>query len=241
VSSDGQGRPVALVTGAATGLGYETCKQLAQRGYAVMLSALTAEEASAAAVRLRGEVPGAEVDSCALDVRSVDSAQAAADRVRQRFGRLDTLVNNAAILEEFTAPGALGIDPAVVLRTIDVNALGVLRVSQAMIPLLRDSGGGNLVNLSSGLGSIATMSGRFTGYRLSKVAINALTLMLHAELKGSGIRVNSVCPGHVKTPFGGPMATREVPEGAAGIVWAATLGPDGPSGGFFRDGAPIPW
>jgi NAD(P)-dependent dehydrogenase (short-subunit alcohol dehydrogenase family) len=233
---------VALVTGASTGLGLETCRQLAARGWAVVLTALSKEDAETAAAALREERPGATIVGHELDVTSVDQARAAATFVKERFGRLDTLVNNAAILLEYELPGALEVDPEIVRRTFGTNTLGVLTVSQAMIPLLRASrGGGNLVNVSSGLGSIATMGARFTGYRLSKAAINALTLMLHAELAGSGIRVNAVCPGHVKTPFGGPMATREIPEGAQGIVWAATLGEGGPSGGFFRDGAPIPW
>lgn len=232
---------VALVTGASTGLGLETCRQLIARGWAVVLTALSKEDAETAAAGLREERPGATIAGHELDVTSVDQARAAATFVKERFGRLDTLVNNAAILLEYELPGALEVDPEIVRRTFGTNTLGVLTVSQAMIPLLRASRGGNLVNLSSGLGSIATMGARFTGYRLSKAAINALTLMLHAELAGSGIRVNAVCPGHVKTPFGGPMATREIPEGAQGIVWAATLGEGGPSGGFFRDGAPIPW
>jgi NAD(P)-dependent dehydrogenase (short-subunit alcohol dehydrogenase family) len=233
---------VALVTGASTGLGLETCRQLAARGWAVVLTALSKEDAETAAAALREERPGATIVGHELDVTSVDQARAAATFVKERFGRLDTLVNNAAILLEYELPGALEVDPEIVRRTFGTNTLGVLTVSQAMIPLLRASrAGGNLVNVSSGLGSIATMGARFTGYRLSKAAINALTLMLHAELAGSGIRVNAVCPGHVKTPFGGPMATREIPEGARGIVWAATLGEGGPSGGFFRDGAPIPW
>lgn len=232
---------VALVTGASTGLGLETCRQLAARGWAVVLTALSKEDAETAAAALREERPGATIVGHELDVTSVDQAKAAATFVKERFGRLDTLVNNAAILLEYELPGALEVDPEIVRRTFGTNTIGALTVSQAMIPLLRASRGGNLVNVSSGLGSIATMGARFTGYRLSKAAINALTLMLHAELAGSGIRVNAVCPGHVKTPFGGPMATREIPEGAQGIVWAATLGEGGPSGGFFRDGAPIPW
>lgn len=232
---------VALVTGATTGLGLETCKQLAALGWAVVITAVDRADAERAAEALRGAVPGATVRATGLDVTSAEQARAAAEFVRAELGRLDTLVNNAAILLEHTLPGALAIDPEIVRVTFDTNALGVLRVSQAFIPLLRESGGGNLVNVSSGLGAMATMAGRFTGYRLSKVSINALTLMLHAELAGAGIRVNAVCPGHVKTPFGGAGATREIPEGAAGIVWAATLGPEGPSGGFFRDGRPIPW
>ena len=114
-----------------------------------------------------------------------------------------------------------------------------MRVSKALGPLLGP--GANVVNVSSGMGGIAAMGGGSLGYRLSKAALNAFTRVLHAELSPRGVRVNSVCPGWVRTDLGGARAPRPVEEGAAGIVWAATLGPDGPSGGFFRDGKPIPW
>lgn len=233
---------VALVTGASTGLGRETCLQLARKGWTAVLTALTRAEAEAAVEALAAEdLEGEVVGYGPLDVTSREQALAAAIFVRDRFGRLDALVNNAAIIIEQDTPSALEVPPAAYVRTIANNAGGALTVAQAMVPLLREGEGGNLVNVSSGMGGLAGMGGTFAGYRTSKTALNALTRILHSELEGSGVRVNSVCPGHVKTPFGGPGATREVPEGAAGIVWAATLGPDGPSGGFFRDGEPIPW
>ena len=227
--------PVSLVTWAATGLGRETCRQLAEAGWTVVLTALTADEAAEVAAELGdGVVPYGP-----LDVTSAEHAGAAAAWVSAHFGRLDALVNNAAIIVEHARPTALGVDPAWVTRTFANNTVGALTVSQAFAPLLQADGGGNLVNVSSGMGSLGSMGGGYPGYRLSKAALNALTRVLHAEL--DGVRVNSVCPGHVKTAFGGPGATREVPEGAAGIVWAATLGPEGPSGGFFRDGEGLDW
>jgi len=224
---------VALVTGAATGIGKETCRQLAALGWQVVLTARTREQAEAAAEGIDGAT------GFGLDVTQSDEARAAADFVRERFGRLDALVNNAAIIVEQATPQALSVDPDLVLQTYATNTIGALRVAQAFAPLLRERGG-NLVNLSSGMGALCEMGEAFAGYRMSKTGMNALTRILHAELPPE-VRVNSVCPGWVKTPFGGPGATREVSEGAAGVVWAATLGPDGPRGGFFRDAEPIDW
>ncbi len=223
---------VALVTGATTGLGRETCRQLAEAGWTVVLTGLTADEAEAVA-----EEVGA-VGFGPLDVTDGEQARAAAAWVRERFGRLDALVNNAAVIVEHGDPSVLTIEPALVTRTFANNTVGALTVAQAFAPLLTESRG-NLVNVSSGMGALADMGGSYPGYRLSKAGLNGLTRVLAAELPE--VRVNSVCPGHVKTPFGGPGATREVDEGAQGIVWAATLEAGGPSGGFFRDGQPIAW
>lgn len=230
--------PVALITGAATGIGKETARQLAELGWTVILTARTAAQAEAAAAEL---APAGEVVPMALDVTSDADAAAVAERVRARFGGLDALVNNAAvILVASECSGILDESPAEVLGTVDVNTVGALRVTQALVPLL-EARRGTVVNLSSGMGALSGMGGGYFGYRLSKAGMNALTRVLHAELHGRGIRVNSVCPGWVKTPFGGPGATREVPEGARGVVWLVTRGEDGPSGGFFRDGEPIAW
>jgi NAD(P)-dependent dehydrogenase (short-subunit alcohol dehydrogenase family) len=154
-------------------------------------------------------------------------------------GRLDVLVNNAGILYD-TWQRALDADLAVVRKVFDTNTLGAWRVSQAFLPLLRRSRHGRIVNVSSGAGAFASMDGHAPAYSISKVALNALTCMLAAELRPAGILVNAVCPGWVETDMGG-AGGRPVAEGAAGIVWAATLPDNGPSGGFFRDGKPIEW
>ena len=233
---------VALVTGANRGLGFEVCKQLGERGYAVVLSARSLAKAEAAVGRLTQELNAKSVLVPAqLEVRSENDVSALALLLRERFGRLDMLVNNAGVFLDDRELQGVDVDLGVVRDTFENNTIAVLRVTQALLPLVRESGGGNIVNVSSGFGSLSEMGSRYTGYRLSKVALNGLTRILHTELHQEGVRVNSVCPGWVRTDMGGAAADRSVAEGASGIVWAATLGEGGPSGGFFRDGQPIEW
>jgi len=234
-------RPVAVVTGAYRGLGLETCRQLAARGYAVVLSARREAEGQAAAGALQRE--GLAVRFFPLDVRDEASIRRLADFLRDAFGGLDVLVNNAGIFPD-PAPGS-GRDSVfdarldAVRHALETNTLGPLRLCQALIPLM--AGKGRVVNVSSGMGQLSDMNGCCPAYRLSKTALNAVTRIFADELKDTGIKVNSVCPGWVQTDMGGPEAPLPVEEGARGIVWAATLPDDGPSGGFFRHGEPIPW
>jgi NAD(P)-dependent dehydrogenase (short-subunit alcohol dehydrogenase family) len=233
------GAPVAVITGANRGLGLETGRELAALGWSVVLTARDDEALTAAASALSATT-GATVEPYALDVTEEGAALLAAVFVRERFGRLDALVNNAGgIFGGGTGGNPLVVERARVLAAFETNTVGALLAAQAFAPILVESGGGNIVNVSSGMGGITEMGGGSTPYRLSKAALNALTRILHAELHAKGVRVNSVCPGWVRTDMGGPGAGRTVQEGARGIVWAATLGPDGPSGGFFRDGKPI--
>jgi NAD(P)-dependent dehydrogenase (short-subunit alcohol dehydrogenase family) len=170
----------------------------------------------------------------ALDVADDDSVRAAtAD-----LGRLDVLVNNAAILYDTWQRG-VDADLDEVREAFETNVLGAWRTAQAVVPLLRRSPAGRIVNVSSGAGALHDMGGGTPAYRTSKAALNALTRILAAELRHDRILVNSVCPGWVATDMGG--GGRPVSEGAAGIVWAATLPDDGPTGGFFRDGRAIEW
>jgi NAD(P)-dependent dehydrogenase (short-subunit alcohol dehydrogenase family) len=154
-------------------------------------------------------------------------------------GRLDVLVNNAAI-DYDTWQSTLGADLSVVAEALDTNLLGAWRLAQRAAPLLRRSPAGRIVNVSSGAGSLTGMTAGAPAYGISKAALNALTIKLARELERDGVLVNAVCPGWVATDMGGPGG-RPVTEGAAGIVWAATLPEGGPTGGFFRDGRPIPW
>jgi len=233
--------PIAVVTGAYRGLGLETCRQLAERGYRVVLTARREVEGAAAAARLADR--GLDVRFRALDITDAASVQRLRDNLRDELSRIDCLVNNAGIFPD-PAPGseASGIfqaDLDTVRRGLETNTLGALRVCQALIPLME--GNGRVVNVSSGMGQLSEMNGCCPGYRLSKTALNAVTRILADELLGTGVKVNAVCPGWVRTDMGGSDATLSVEEGARGIVWAATLPDDGPSGGFFRHGETIAW
>lgn len=228
---------VALVTGANRGIGLEVCRQLGERGFVVVLTARDEAKGRAAAAPLRRA--GVDVHVQRLDVADDQSVRAAAGAVARSIGRLDVLVNNAGILYD-TWQRAADADLEVVRRAFETNTLGAWRVTQAFLPLLRQSKHGRIVNVSSGAGALASLDGETPAYALSKAALNALTLMLAAELKPAGILVNAVCPGWVATDMGG-AGGRPVAEGAAGVVWAATLPDGGPTGGSFRDGRPVPW
>jgi NAD(P)-dependent dehydrogenase (short-subunit alcohol dehydrogenase family) len=228
---------VALVTGANRGIGLEVCRQLGGRGYTVVLGARDGQKGRAAAEPLRRA--GFDVHVQRLDVTDDTSVRRTAAAVERSLGRLDVLVNNAGILYD-TWQHAAGADLAVVREAFETNTLGPWRLTQVFLPLLRGSGHGRIVNVSSGAGQLESLDGDTPAYALSKAALNALTLMLAAELKPARILVNAVCPGWVATDMGG-TGGRPVADGAAGVVWAATLPDDGPTGGNFRDGKPIPW
>jgi NAD(P)-dependent dehydrogenase (short-subunit alcohol dehydrogenase family) len=229
---------VALVTGANRGIGLEVARQLAARGYEVLLSARDGEKAAAAAAEV-AESTGGAVRALTLDVADPESIRAAAEQVQADPGRLDVLVNNAGVGSDFGVSGtAPDFDKVAV--ALETNFYGAYRLTVALLDLLRASQHPRIVNVSSGMGGVTEMGGWSPGYRVSKAALNAMTRILSAELSGNGFLVNSACPGFVNTEMGGPMgAVKPVDEGAAGVVWLATLPDDGPTGGFFRDGEPI--
>ena len=234
-------RPLAVVTGAYRGLGLETCRQLAALDYRILLTARREDEGRRAVAALAQA--GHEAWFQPLDVTDETARIALRDRLRDEFGRVDALVNNAGIFPD-PEPGTpdssvLAADLDVVRRAFETNTLAALRLCQLLIPLMR--GQGRVVNVSSGMGQLSDMNGCCPAYRLSKTALNAVTRSLADELRGTGVKINSVCPGWVRTDMGGEHATLTVEEGARGIVWAATLPDAGPSGGFFRHGEPIPW
>jgi NAD(P)-dependent dehydrogenase (short-subunit alcohol dehydrogenase family) len=226
---------VSLVTGGNRGIGREVCLQLAERGHAVLLTARSADAAAAAARAVNVE----GIEPLQLDVTDPASIAAAARRVAGRHGKLDVLVNNAAITYD-TWERAIDADLAVVREAAETNLYGPWRMVQEFLPLLRAGDHPRIVNVSSEAASLASMGGGTPAYTASKVALNALTRMLAAELRGDRILVNAVCPGWVATDMGGPGG-RPVAAGAASVVWAATLPDSGPTGGFFRDGRPVPW
>ena len=218
--------PVALVTGANRGLGLEVARQLAARGHTVIAGA-----------RDPSQVPALDGDVRPVRLDVTDEASIAA--VRGELDALDVLVNNAAIHYD-TWERSLTADLEVVREALETNTLGPWRMAIAFADLLRASAHGRLVNVSSGGGALTGMRDGAPAYSVSKAALNALSLMLADALAGDGVLVNAVCPGWVATDMGG-SGGRPVRDGAAGIVWAATLPDDGPTGGFFRDGRPIDW
>jgi NAD(P)-dependent dehydrogenase (short-subunit alcohol dehydrogenase family) len=229
---------VALVTGANRGIGREVARQLAERGYKVLLSARDGAQAAVAAAEV-AESTGGTVAALTLDVSNPASIERASEEVTADPGRLDVLVNNAGVGLDFGVPG-VAPDFEKIQRTLETNFFGAYRLTIALLPLLRASEHPRIVNVSSGMGGVAEMGGWSPGYRVSKASLNAMTRILSTELADEGFKVNSACPGFVKTDMGGPMgAQKPVEDGAAGIVWLATLPDDGPTGGFFRDGAPV--
>jgi NAD(P)-dependent dehydrogenase (short-subunit alcohol dehydrogenase family) len=228
----------ALVTGGNRGIGLAVVRRLARLGFKVILGSRDARKGEEAAAGLSEEAPA--VIARQLDVTDESSIEATRLWTQERFGKLDVLVNNAAILYDSWQRAATA-DLNTVREAFDTNTLGPWRMCREFIPLLRASGHGRIVNVSSESGSLAVMGGGTPAYSVSKAALNALTRMLADELKSSGILVNSVCPGWVATEMGGRDAPRSVEEGAASVVWAATLRDGGPTGGFFRDGKPLAW
>ena len=206
----------ALVTGANRGLGFETARQLGRLGYHVVASGRDAGKAERAAETLRRE--GLDVIAWELDVTR--------DASCARLGELDdvdVLVNNAGIIAESREPSrsALAVPVDRLREAFETNTLGAYRVTQALAPGMRDRGYGRIVNVSSGMGQLSDMWGGHPAYRISKAALNALTRIFAHELAGTGVLVNSVCPGWVKTDMGGPGARLSPEEGVETIIWGS--------------------
>lgn len=229
---------VALVTGANRGIGFEICRQLAGRGIRVLLTARDERKGHEAAALIAQD--GLDVQFRQLDVTDDGSVRRLVAFVEAEFGGVDILVNNAGIYPDEGVPG-LTIDLDTVRRTMEVNAFGPLRLCQALVPLMRRRRYGRVVNVSSALGSLAEMGGGTLAYRMSKASLNAITRILADEVRGSGILINAMCPGWVRTEMGGRHAPRSVEDGADTAIFLATLPDNGPTGGLFRDRKPIPW
>jgi NAD(P)-dependent dehydrogenase (short-subunit alcohol dehydrogenase family) len=226
---------VALVSGANRGIGREIVRQLAEKGITTILGSRDEEKGRTAAEGMNGNVVVKR-----LDVIDEDSVYRLASFVEDEFGRLDILINNAGIAND---SGQRGVDAdlASVREALEANLFGAWRLCEAFVPLMQRNGYGRIVNISSGMGALNDMGGGSPAYRVSKTALNALTRILASELRGSGILVNSVSPGWVRTDMGGSDASRSVEEGADTPIWAATLPDNGPTGGFFRDRRPVSW
>lgn len=239
------GKRVAVVSGGNRGLGLASARRLAQLGFRVVLGARNAHKGEIAAEMLCAQ--GLDVLACgSLDVTREDSVAQLGEFVRSRCGRVDVLINNAGVLldgnvEDGQGASVFSSSLDALRKTMEVNLYGPLRLAQELVPLMRQQNYGRVVNVSSGMGQLSEMGGRFPAYRMSKTALNALTRILSAELTGHNVLVNSICPGWVRTDMGGPNAERSPEQAVEGIVWAATLEDNGPTGGFFRDGQPIAW
>lgn len=205
-----------MVTGATRGLGFETARQLIDLGWDVIIGGRGRDRILAAGEKLG--VPG---NAFELDVASADSVHAFGEAVSSRFGAVSLLVNNAGVYIDGDRT-ILDVPPETVLDTFRVNALGALMVAQQLLPAMIEARRGTIVNVSSESARMALMGPDLPSYRLSKLALNAITIMLSNAVLGHGIRVNSICPGWVRTDMGGPDATRSVEEGAGDVVWLAT-------------------
>jgi NAD(P)-dependent dehydrogenase (short-subunit alcohol dehydrogenase family) len=232
---------IALITGANKGIGYETARLLGERGATVLLGARDPGRGQAAASEL-----GATW--LRLDVTDPATIEAAAKWIDESYGRLDVLVNNAGIALEWDEPPDR-LPQAKLRQTYEVNVFGVVAVTNAMLPLLRRSPAGRIVNMSTSFGSLtyASTAGQpasepaFLAYKSSKAALNSLTVQYANLVRDNGIKVNAGCPGYCATDMNGHSGYRSAAQGAAIAVRLATLPDDGPTGGFFDDDGPIPW
>ena len=261
-------KKIALVTGANRGIGFEACRQLAKNGFKVILTSRDEKKGKEAAEKLKKQK--LYIVYHQLDVKDKESIKKLYSFIDKEFGRLDALVNNAGVLlepldrndgrvnefefesdefgasiDDFPELSIFKLSDDVYSKTLEVNTFGPLRVCRALIPLMLKNNYGRIVNVSSGMGqlsgTLSEMGGGWPAYRISKTALNSITRILAYELKGHNIKVNSVCPGWVKTGMGGPNAERMPQQAAETIVWLAMLPGNGPTGGFFRDKKQIDW
>jgi NAD(P)-dependent dehydrogenase (short-subunit alcohol dehydrogenase family) len=248
-----QSKPVALVTGANKGIGLQIAKDLMAHGFTVLVGSRNLDHGIKAA-----KSAGADSHAIQLDVTNQASIAAAAARIRKEFGRLDVLVNNAAIshigergtsLEEMVKSGRASVASLAELRAVfDTNVFGVIAVTQALLPLLREAPAARIVNVSSSVGSLALNSDRGNRYRamygtysLSKTALNGVTIAFAADLESDGIKVNAACPGFTATDLNNFQGTRTVQQAAQEPVRLALLDANGPTGTFSNEDGPLPW
>lgn len=239
---------IAFITGGNKGIGLETARQLGKLGIDVVIGSRDAEKGRAAAQKLQAE--GIHADAIQFDVTRQADYQAVYDYFNQRYGRLDILVNNAGISRESFGPNTTStISPEDLQATFDTNFFGVIQLTQTLLPLIRKSAAGRIVNLSSILGSLTLHAtpgspiyeAKSFAYNASKAALNAFTIHLAHELRDTSIKVNSAHPGWVKTDMGTEAAPMEIPDGAKTGVRLATLPADGPTGGYFHMNETLPW
>ena len=235
---------VALITGANQGIGFEIARQLGKQGILVIASARDKQKGLAAVAKLQQE--GAKAQSLVLDVTAQPTIDAAAAEVEREFGKLDILVNNAGIVTERTPPTKSQIENF--RKTFETNVFGLVAVTQAFLPLLRKAPAGRIVNVSSALGSLTSVSApqsrfdnSYLAYGASKAAVNSVTISFARELKDTAIKVNAAAPGYTATAMNNFAGTQTVDQGAIAAVRLATLPADGPTCGFFDKDGVVPW
>ena len=233
---------IALVTGANRGIGLEVSKKLAGTGFKVYMGMRDPEANLKLIEQLKSS--GLDIVPVKLDVTKTADVRAVQTLIKESEKRLDVLVNNAGVFLETLGGGlessVFNVDPVIVLKTIETNTIGPLKLIQAFVPLMVSAGQGRVINVSSGMGALQGMEGKYPGYRMSKTALNSLTALTQAEVENSDISINSVCPGWVRTDMGGDNASRSVAQGAETIVWLATT-ENPPRGKFLRDKEIIDW
>lgn len=229
-------KKIALVTGGNRGIGKQVSFELARLGVHVLIGCRNPEETTDFLKEINLIGSG---ELLSLDVSKEQSITQAFDSIIGSYGKLDILINNAGILIDKGSFYETNLED--LQRTLSVNLFGPYRLTQMFLPLMVENGYGRIVNVSTGMGQLSDMGSGYPAYRISKTALNALTCLSNSEAKNADIKINSVCPGWVKTDMGGTSATRSVEQGAETIVWCANLPKSGPTGKFFRDKKEIPW
>jgi NAD(P)-dependent dehydrogenase (short-subunit alcohol dehydrogenase family) len=236
---------IALISGANKGIGYEVARGLGAKKITVLVGARDEARGQAAVAKLKAE--GADARFVKLDVTDRETIRRAAEWIEKQFGRLDILVNNAGIAEWGAKPS--GVDLAKVREVYETNFFGPVALIQGLLPLLRKSKHGRIVNVSSSLGSLTLSSDLNSpfadflalGYNTSKSALNSMTIQFAKELKDTPIKVNAICPGYCATDINGNSGPRSAAQGAVAAIQYATIGADGPTGGYFNDEGSVPW
>ena len=235
--------PLALVTGANRGIGYGVARRLARAGYTVLAGSRSLDKGTAAVENLRNEVPDATIRAVKLDVTRAEDLEAVSQLIDHEYdGILHALVNNAGV-DYDTDQQVLTADLGRVRRAWETNTLGPWQTCQVLAKALQNAGkAGRVVNVTSGGGAFGSLGSGTPAYSHSKAALNAVTVMLAAGFRASGVKVNACGPGWVRTDMGGTAAARSIDTGAKSITWAVTeIGNDGPTGGYFRDGKRQDW
>lgn len=227
---------IALVTGANRGMGFAVSEKMAALNYHVIMvgrndSALKEKTSQLIAKNL-------SVEAFHADMKEEKDTSKLIEFVTEKYGHLDALINNAGI---YIQENIFSSDENILRETMEVNTFAPFRLMKGFVPLMKKQGYGRVVNVSSGHGTIEGSSTSCPSYCVSKVSLNMLTKLFASEVSGTNVKVNSICPGWVRTDMGGASAPRSIEEGIKGTVWAATLEDDAPNGGFFRDGKPIDW